>query len=331
MTDQTLSPEGPDWFWSDYWRTGQQACCFNVGGENYGPQIVKVWSDFFDALPPDARILDLCTGNGAIAILAAEMGDRRGANFEIHGVDRAEIHVEKTPAFRSNMHGSVRFQSGVAAEALPFEDSSFDSVVSQYGIEYSDLARTIPEIARVTRPASRLCFIIHARDGAVLSAAEGQLGGAQFLDEMGIIGAARAFVLRAGVVDKAGQNASEAEKQSAAEVAGHLQMLMKSLDDGIKILNAPVFLRQIRGSLLDVLQKRRVVAPDVATAKLDELGRSVEGHRQRLNAMIKAAQDERGARQIAAMLEAAGFKADPVVPLRVADNRLFGWRITASK
>jgi SAM-dependent methyltransferase len=229
------------------------------------------------------------------------------------------------------MHGSVRFQSGVAAEALPFEDSSFDSVVSQYGIEYSDLARTIPEIARVTRPASRLCFIIHARDGAVLSAAEGQLGGAQFLDEMGIIGAARAFVLRAGVVDEAGQNASEAEKQSAAEVAGHLQMLMKSLDDGIKILNAPVFLRQIRGSLLDVLQKRRVVAPDVATAKLDELGRSVEGHRQRLNAMIKAAQDERGARQIAAMLEAAGFKADPVVPLRVADNRLFGWRITASK
>jgi SAM-dependent methyltransferase len=331
MTDQALSPLDPDWFWSDYWRSGQQACCFNSGGENYGPQIVKIWTEFFEQLPLDARILDVCTGNGAIAILATELGQRRGAHFDVHGVDRAEIHADKTRLYMPNVHGAVHFQSGVAAEALPFEDSSFDSVVGQYAIEYTDLARTIPEIARVTKPEGRIRFITHARDGAVLSAADGQLGGAQFLDEMGIIGAARAFVTRAALVDQAGSSASDAEKQSAGEAAAHLDMLLKSLDDGIRILNAPIFLRQVRQSLADVLKNRRSVGPQAAAAKIDELARAIEGHRQRLNAMTKAAQDERAARATADMFQAAGFKPQPVTPLRMTDNRLFGWMITASK
>jgi SAM-dependent methyltransferase len=331
MTIPTPTPQGSDWFWSDYWRSGQQACCFNVGGENYGPQITKVWTDFFETLPPTARILDLCTGNGAIAIIGAEIGLRRGAAFQVHGVDRAEIHVEKTRLFRPNVHGVVQFQSGVATEALPFEDSSFDSVVGQYAIEYTDLARTIPEIGRVTAPEAKLQFVTHARDGAVLSSAEGELAGTQFLDEMGILGATRTFIVRAGTVDRAGPNATPDERQSAGEVANHLNMLLKSLDDGIKLLNAPIFLRKVKQSIADVLTKRHAVSPEIAAAKIDELGRSIEAHRQRLIAMMKAAQDERGARAIATMLSSTGFKVEQVAPLRIADNRLFGWQINATK
>jgi ubiquinone/menaquinone biosynthesis C-methylase UbiE len=331
MTDQAANAPGPDWFWSDYWRTGQQACCFNMGGDNYGPQIVKVWSEFFEKLPADAKILDLCTGNGAIAILATELGQRRNAQFEVHGVDRAEIYVEKTRLFSPGVHGKVRFQSGVATEALPFEDASFDSIVSQYGIEYTDLTRTIPEVARVTKPGGQLRFIVHARDGAVLTAAEGQLAGAQFLDEMGIIGALRAFVTRAAVVDQAGENATEEQRQAASEVAAHLQTLMKSLDDGIRLLNAPVFLQQVRQSLVDILSKRRSVGPEAATAKVDELERSVEGHRRRIAAMTKASLDERGIRAFSAQFESAGFTAEPAKPLRISDGRLYGWQFDAKK
>ena len=54
-----------------------------------------------------------------------------------------------------------------AAEALPFEDASFDTVVSTLVLcTVDDPERAAAEIARVLRPGGRLLYIEHVRDAA---------------------------------------------------------------------------------------------------------------------------------------------------------------------
>jgi SAM-dependent methyltransferase len=64
-------------------------------------------------------------------------------------------------------------QSG--AEALPFEDESFDTVVGTYILcTIPDPARTLDEIARVLRPGGRYLFLehVHAGQGTWLGAVQ---------------------------------------------------------------------------------------------------------------------------------------------------------------
>ena len=49
------------------------------------------------------------------------------------------------------------------AEDLPFEDASFDTVVSTLVLCGADQDRSLTEIRRVLRPAGRLLFIEHVR------------------------------------------------------------------------------------------------------------------------------------------------------------------------
>jgi ubiquinone/menaquinone biosynthesis C-methylase UbiE len=58
-----------------------------------------------------------------------------------------------------------------AAEALPFEDDSFDTVVSTLVLcTVADPGRAIEEIARVLRPDGQLLFVEHVRsDSRVLA------------------------------------------------------------------------------------------------------------------------------------------------------------------
>src|SRR3982751_3552908 len=54
----------------------------------YARGIAGGWRGFFSALPDRARILDLCTGNGAAALIAAATAREESRNFRIVAVDQ---------------------------------------------------------------------------------------------------------------------------------------------------------------------------------------------------------------------------------------------------
>jgi demethylmenaquinone methyltransferase / 2-methoxy-6-polyprenyl-1,4-benzoquinol methylase len=98
---------------------------------------------------PGSRALDVATGTGDLAI---ELG-RRGA--EVVGMDFSErmleLAREKAP--------SVRFEQGNALE-LAYADGEFDAVTVGFGARnFSDLARGLREMARVTKPGGRVVIL----------------------------------------------------------------------------------------------------------------------------------------------------------------------------
>ena len=104
---------------------------------------------------PDDRLLDVASGNGASALLAArELGCR------VVGLEYGSRAVqEATAAARdAGLEARVSFRRG-DAEALPFESASFDAVLCECSLcTFPDKARAASELRRVLRPAGRLAL-----------------------------------------------------------------------------------------------------------------------------------------------------------------------------
>lgn len=96
------------------------------------------------------RVLDVATGTGNAALAAARFG------CDVVGIDYVPALLERGRR-RADAEGlSVDLREG-DAEALPFDDGSFDAVVSIYGAMFApDHGRTASELARVCRPGGRI-------------------------------------------------------------------------------------------------------------------------------------------------------------------------------
>jgi SAM-dependent methyltransferase len=100
-------------------------------------------------LKPGDQVVDLATGTGNAALLAAR------AQAEVTGVDAAArlIDVARERAAAEGLRAT--FVVG-DLEALPFEDRSFDVALSVFGLIFAqDPRRAFDELIRVLRPSGR--------------------------------------------------------------------------------------------------------------------------------------------------------------------------------
>ncbi|MBM9595931.1 methyltransferase domain-containing protein [Rhodobacteraceae bacterium MCCB 386] len=101
---------------------------------------------------PGERVLDIGTGTGWAARLAA----RRGARAA--GVDIAPGMLEAAERLSQGVEPRPDFIRA-SAEALPFDDAAFDGVISTYGVIFAeDPAAAVAEMARVLRPGVRMAL-----------------------------------------------------------------------------------------------------------------------------------------------------------------------------
>jgi ubiquinone/menaquinone biosynthesis C-methylase UbiE len=112
-------------------------------------------------LYPDARVLDVAVGNGHAAMAAARRWcDVTSTDFAPDLTNRARQRSEA-----ENL--GVRFVEG-DAEALPFPDQSFDSVVSIFGAMFSpDPDRAASEMIRVCKRGGTVGLANWTPDGFI--------------------------------------------------------------------------------------------------------------------------------------------------------------------
>ena len=190
-------------------RTETAACSpADVYDEQFVPALFRHWAPVLcDAAGVAAgqRVLDVACGTGALTIAVASRVLPGGAAL---GLDANPQML----AVARRKHATIEWHEG-RAESLPFNDATFDAVVSQFGLMFfDDRIAALREMWRVLRPAGRLAVAVcdaveHSPGYASLSALLDRLFGTRVGDAfrapfvLGDADALRALCAGAGIAD----------------------------------------------------------------------------------------------------------------------------------
>lgn len=216
--------------WDRYWSYGNIHSFSQVAGGNYEGVVAEFWKSRFERLADGSHVLDIATGNGAVALFALEVAESVSKRYRISGTDLADIDpaARVTDSSVADKLGRIEFHGRTPAEDLPFEDASIDLVCSQFGLEYSDLSKSVGEIARVLRPGGRLAVIAHHHESTLLAATRRELDELQFvMDEVKLY-------LRAKNLLRAMAGSSGAQKSGGKSASSKLERKRRSLEEAME-------------------------------------------------------------------------------------------------
>lgn len=316
--------------WDRYWHYDRIASCFDEGRANYGEPVAAPWRAFFAELEDGSAVLDLCTGNGALALIAAETAAAGERRFAIIGIDKAAIDPAAYVSRHADALKSIDFRGGVAAESLPFGDDRFDAVVSQYGAEYAPRGETLAEAVRVLRPGGRIALVMHAADGAVAARATAARDDADFLLDDARLPAAALACFQAVAKAEQGETLVEADERRARSALTAFETALKRTGERLETASDPEMLKNSARVLIDAHTKRQLAPLSALEEKAEEVRLEIAAHRGRLQALLDAAVSTDDCDAMAADLNALGCEDASCAPVLNGDA-LIGYRLEARR
>jgi ubiquinone/menaquinone biosynthesis C-methylase UbiE len=311
--------------WSSFWRQGFITTFGASKPNNYDGVVQEFWFKHFAGLPNGARVLDIATGNGAIATLAADFSSQFAKNFAITATDLAEVNDEI-------IHGSsaqdarqnIRFISHMPCEQQPFEDNSFDLVTSQFGFEYSNTELTLGEVRRVLKPGGKFAAISHHVESGLIENSRKELEVYQSaLDELDLFGLFRKYLVIAGDLSGSQQQFTQAIKKASPysrkinEAVELFRQRHPNNECASQMVNAiSHFARNARNT------EYKVLMAEVRAAEQD-----FNFARARLRDMLDASLGEEQIGKLKSSAVVAGFDSVTIGLLYGEDGVLGGWQI----
>lgn len=145
--------------WDAFWDGNDASAsgCLPEAWKGIDQVQTSIWHDLARSLPRRARVLDLGTGDGRVmARLLEERPDLKPV-----GIDQAS--TLPTPP------RGAKVRTEVLMRDLPFPDSTFAAVTSQFGFEYGDIEPAAAEVERVVQPGGDVAMITHREDSPILA------------------------------------------------------------------------------------------------------------------------------------------------------------------
>ncbi|MGA8262453.1 MAG: class I SAM-dependent methyltransferase [Arenicellales bacterium] len=320
--------------WDRYWGYGNIHSFSQVSGGNYQGAIADFWRSRFRGLAEGSAIVDIATGNGAIALLALEESERLSKGCRIIGVDLADIDPVKLvrdPAVSGQL-GRIEFHGRVSAESLPLDDRSIDMACSQFGIEYSDLSRSIPEAARILKPGGRFAAIMHHRESVLLNATRDELDQLDFvlndvklyLRTRNFLRALPAVAQRKGSAEVARNSKVEKKQRAVQDALARIRQGAASRTNANLLMGPARYVREI-------LSRVDHTPPAELLEWLEEALRRVVANQRRLIDMVAAAKGPDDIEELGLLLTEAGFSDKRMEVFRQEQGGLLGWSVEALK
>ena len=132
------------------------------GAKVYEGRIADRKRELFQALDTScSSVLELGIGSGP------NLGYYGSGVKQLTGLDPNPFMLEKTAALKTTAGGVLPALVRGVGEEMPFDDNSFDAVVSTLVLcSVQDPERVMEEIARVLKPGGRWLFMEHVRESA---------------------------------------------------------------------------------------------------------------------------------------------------------------------
>ena len=310
--------------WEQYYRAGALATGPVGADGSYDLEVRTLWQDFFTALPKSSRLLDVATGNGVVASIALATSRDQALDLEIHGSDLARIQPLIDVHDSAERLQGIHFHPGVATQALPMEDATFNAVCGQYALEYSPIQPALSEIFRVLKPGGMVLFVVHHNDSVLIRNAKNSLReGHIVLSECNLYRCLHALL-----------SLENATPELAQSFAAPLQKSIRN----VKTAYAEAFQvgsGQIAQIALDatqtLLKLHGQMPPAVLGREVDRAERELQEAIQRVRDLIEVAQDAEGMARIQEIAVTLGFSDPEVSLVHHAVSNVVGWKFIISK
>lgn len=306
--------------WEAFYRNGAITTGPTQHGGNYDLEIHKAWSDFFGNCQSGTRILDIATGNGAVAGIANETAWNLGRVFIIHACDLAQIQPMRDVADAAVRFAGIQFHPGIAVERLPFPDASFEVVSGQYALEYTDVPAALHELRRILKPDGAAMFILHHAGSALIMNAQVSLREAEFvLNETKTYRRLRQLISADQATPKFAEKAGMQLQQS-------IQAIKRALPEAQAVGGGRVFLVTL-DAVKQLLQLRSDRGPVLLDNEINLAEGDLRAWVRRLKDLVASAKDEEGILAVESQAQAAGFEVIGRVPQLHNGGNLVGWKL----
>lgn len=310
--------------WSRFWATGALHSCATSYHDNYAGPIGEFWRSAFAMLAPGDAVLDIATGNGALPRLL--LAERPETSIECDAVDLAQIAPawlrDADPTQRQRVH----VQGGVAAESLPFANDAFSLVVSQYGIEYADLSRAIPELLRVLSPGGRIRLVVHHAGSRPVQLASDEISHIDWLlDDEGLLRLAAAMVPAMARAATAAGRAALAIDPHANQTRSRFNSMQTAASARVANSACPDVLHEVREAVARIFGMAMAQGLDQAEQALSGMRAQLVDSRLRLDELRRHALDEKAVQSLCTQLAEDGGRVTRM-PLSDAGH-VMAWAI----
>ncbi|GAC14074.1 class I SAM-dependent methyltransferase [Aliiglaciecola lipolytica] len=296
-------------YWSQYWQQGHLTSFGDDFSGNYTGVLKALWEELFQQIPNGQKVLDIGTGNGSLIALGQDVN----AHLVYTGLDSAKLSIPDSLSNLTNM----TFIEEAQAEKMPVSDSAFDYVISQFGIEYSSLSDSVPEVCRILKTGGHFQFILHDCESAIVKPNLAILNAAKALIASGLIETIRKLI---NALAKYGQKSSICE-QLRHQLNAEIGNIANKHASALAGTGFPAFLKHVMQPNLALKQKKQDLK-----LFLTEL----EGQIVRLSDLVSAALTDEKYDQLKTLL--TENQLDIVSDESIfEENKLIGRRISGIK
>jgi ubiquinone/menaquinone biosynthesis C-methylase UbiE len=312
--------------WDSYWRDSR---LYTAGVEvpEVEAALDQHWAQFAAQLPDEARVLDIACGNGAAALAVLRGAQQVAKSLSLVGIDAAAIEPAKYVTRFAAQLQEIEFHANTRMEELPFPPASFDAVISQFGIEYGELSKSVPELGRVLKPKGAVLVLAMPSTSTVVDQAGKKIKQSQHvLTQTKIFDVALAVAQALYNVESSDGGEGRDTKKYLDRFNSEVERLMSRFANTDSDTVVAVII-----ALQKVFTDRKTMDIAQQIAAINMLKKRVSDHVARTEAMMRAALGDAALDGLRRRLGDAGIGIAETKPLSVGEVGTVAWRIAGRK
>lgn len=309
--------------WSLFWRQGHSTTFGDYFQQGYEGAVADWWQSNADTLPADATVMELGCGN--CSLLPALI--KSGIKSKYIGVDLAAVDISAVAkAGLAESDIEVVLHPETPAEEIPEPDASVDLVASVFGIEYSDMDRSLPEVLRVLKPGGRFTALLH-HAGSVVTSMSARAISEYRGEDMEVVSAALSVISRER--DKTPSLGDLKNNPDAEKARSSINAFAKKYlsDTDPATANATMF--EFMNHVLKFFKMMGASSEDRQNF-ITSLAAEHQASHIRFGQMVSVAFDEGGVEQLQQKLRDLGFTSASARVVNTNDE-ILGWELCTEK